>query len=74
MSSNKVEGSFLAYMLMDNLKSIGDPRLQDAEFINNRVDECCAAFERDVVPVRTSSRPTRRPCTFCLQGCRKLKY
>ena len=34
-------------MLMDHLKSIGDPRLQDAEFINNRVDECCAAFERE---------------------------
>lgn len=46
-NSTKVEGSILAYMLMDNLKSIGDPRLQDAEFINNRVDECCAAFERE---------------------------
>ena len=46
-NSTKVEGSFLAYMLMDHLKSIGDPRLEDVEFINNRVDECCAAFERE---------------------------
>ena len=46
-NSTKIEGSFLAYMLMDHLKSIGDPRLEDAEFINNRVDECCAAFERE---------------------------
>ena len=55
MSSNKVEGSFLAYMLMDHLKSIGDPRLEDAEFINNRV-----RLNASVVLVRMSLKPTRR--------------